>query len=65
MVFLDEAVFSFNTFKAKAWSKPYQSIVVKDSAIRIKTQALVAAISLDEGVVDFALHPKSIRSEEF
>ena len=65
LVFLDEAVFTFNTFKAKAWSKAYSSITVKDHAIRVKTQALIAAVSLHQGLVDYAIHPKSIKTEEF
>ena len=64
LVFLDEAIFSFNTFKAKAWSKTYKSITIKDYTIKVKTQALIAAISLDEGFVDYFIHPKSIKTEE-
>jgi hypothetical protein len=37
IVFLDEAVFTFNTFKTKAWASSYKSIVVRDFAIRVKT----------------------------
>jgi len=37
VVFLDEAVFTFNTFKAKAWSSAYSSIKVNDFAIKVKT----------------------------
>jgi hypothetical protein len=37
LVFLDEAIFSFNTFNTKAWSLSYESFAVKDSAIRVKT----------------------------
>jgi hypothetical protein len=37
LVFLDEAIFSFNTFNTKAWSLPYESLAVKDSAIKVKT----------------------------
>ena len=37
VVFLDEAVFTFNTFKAKAWSSAYSSIKVNDFAIRVRT----------------------------
>ena len=33
VVFLDEAVFTFNTFKAKAWSSAYSSIKVNDFAV--------------------------------
>ena len=65
LVFLDEAIFSFNTFKAKAWAKSYKSIVIKDQAIKVKTQAFIAAVSLEKGMVDCAIHPKSIKTEEF
>ncbi|TNV74642.1 hypothetical protein FGO68_gene16122 [Halteria grandinella] len=65
LIFLDEAIFSFNTFKTKAWSKAYKNIVIKDHAIKVKTQALIAAISLEDGFVDYLLHPKSIKTEEF
>ena len=37
IVFLDEAVFTFNTFRTKAWSSSSNSISVKDSAIKLKT----------------------------
>ena len=37
IVFLDEAVFTFNTFRTKAWSSSYNSISVKESAIKLKT----------------------------
>jgi hypothetical protein len=37
LVFLDEAVFTFNTFSTKAWSLPYDSVKVKDFAIKVKT----------------------------
>ena len=65
LVFLDEAVFTFNTFKTKAWSSAYSNIVVRDYAIRIKTQALIGAISIEDGMVEYAIHPKSIKTEEF
>ena len=37
VVFLDEAVFIFNTFKSKAWSSAYSSIQVNDFTFKIKT----------------------------
>ena len=37
IVFLDEAVFTFNTFSTKPWASPYQSIKVNDFSIRVKT----------------------------
>ena len=36
LIFIDEAVFSFNTFSTKAWSSAYTSISVRDANIRIK-----------------------------
>ena len=37
VVYLDEAVFTFNTFKTKSWSSPYTSIKVNDFAVKVKT----------------------------
>jgi hypothetical protein len=37
LVFLDEAVFTFNTFNTKAWSAAYNSIKVNEQNLRIKT----------------------------
>ena len=65
IVFLDEAVFTYNTLSKKAWSSAYTSIKVKDSNIRIKTQALIAAISEDVGLESYMIHPRSIKTEQF
>lgn len=37
LVFLDEAVFTFNTFQKKAWSPANESITVRDQATKVKT----------------------------
>ena len=37
IVFVDEAVFSFNTFSTKAWAGPYKSVTVEERKIRVKT----------------------------
>jgi len=65
VVFLDEAVFTFNTFKSKAWSSAYSSIKVNDFAVRVKTQALIAAITLTDGMFEYSIYPRSIKTEEF
>ena len=65
MVWVDEAVFTFNTFKTKAWSSKYSSIEVSDFDARVKTMALVAAVSEDSGLEAFMIHPKAITSIEF
>ena len=65
IVFLDEAVFTFNTFKTKAWSSSYKSITVDDFAIRVKTQAFIAGVTLDDGLLEWSIHYRSIKTEEF
>ena len=65
LVWVDEAIFTFNTLGSKAWSSKYQSISVKDTDARIKTVALIAAVSEDSGLEGFVIHPKSISTPEF
>lgn len=65
LVWIDEAVFTFNTFSTKAWSAKYSSIKVKDADAKIKTLALIAAISEDRGLEAYAVYPKAISSENF
>lgn len=65
LVWVDEAVFTFNTFSTKAWSGKYTSIEIKDADMRVPTMALVAAISEDCGLEAYALHPRSISTQEF
>jgi transposase len=65
LVFLDEAVFTFNTMNTKAWFLPYDSVKVRDTDTRIKTQAVVVAVSEDKGFEGYLLHPKSISAPQF
>ena len=65
IVFLDEAVFTFNTFNTKAWSSSYNSITVDESRLRVKTQAMISAISEDVGLEGYVIHPSSIAAKEF
>ena len=65
LVWIDEAVFTFNTFSTRAWSSKHSRITVCDADLQIKTIALIAAISEDYGLEAFAIHPKSINSENF
>ena len=65
LFFIDEAVFSFNTFKSKAWSSSNENIIVKEEKLRVKSQAFVAAISEDGGLESYMLHPRSFNQEQF
>ena len=65
LVWIDEGVFTFNTFNTKAWSEKYSSIQVNDAYAKIKTVARIAAISEDCGLEGYSLHPRSISTQEF
>ncbi len=65
IIFLDEAIFSFSTFASRTWSSVNDNIVVPEEATRVKTQALLAAISAEKGVEHFLIHDRSISTPEF
>ena len=65
LVWVDEAMFTFNTFSTKAWSARHQSVEVNDADIRIKTMAFLGAISDDGGLEAYTVHPKAITTKEF
>ena len=51
--------------RSKAWSRAYSSIEVHESKMRMKAQAIVAAISEDVGYEHHLTHIRSISSEQF
>ena len=65
VVFLDEAVFTFNTFSGRAWQKPHQCVKVVEDEIKLKPVAFIAAVSADTGLEKYLLHPRSIAQEQF
>jgi transposase len=65
IVFLDEAVFTFNTFCSRAWSSRYSQITVSEERLKVKTQALIAGISEEAGLESYLVYPRSISAEEF
>ena len=65
VIYLDETVFSFSTFRSKGWAHKRDRIKVNDSDLKVQTLALIAAISEDGGLIDFAIHPKAINTEVF
>ena len=48
LVWVDEAVFTFNTLGKRAWSSKFKSISVKDIDFKVKTTAIIALISIHE-----------------
>ena len=65
VVYLDETVFTFSTFRSKGWAHRRDRIKINDSDLKVKTLALIAAISEDGGLIDFAIHPRAINTEVF
>ena len=56
VVYLDETMFTFRTFRAKGWAHRRDRVKVSDSDLKVQTLALVAAIGEDGGLIDFAIH---------
>ena len=65
LVWVDEAVFTFNTFRKRAWSGRNDSIRVQDTEARVQTMAFIAAISEDRGLEAWSMHPNAISTPEF
>jgi hypothetical protein len=65
VVYLDETVFTFCMFLAKGWVHRRDRIKVNDSDLKVQTLALIASISKDGGLIDFAIHPRPINTEIF
>ena len=56
-------MFTFSTFRSKAWSSHLNRIKVVDSDLRIEAIAMISAISAENGLEGYLLHPKSIKTE--
>ena len=65
VIYLDETVFTFSTFRAKGWAHNRERIRVNDSDVKVTTLAVIAAISEEGGLIDFAIHPLAINTETF
>ena len=65
LVWVDEAVFTFNTLGKMAWSSKFQSISVKDIDFKVRTTAIVAAISEDGGLEAITMHKRSVSTTDF
>ena len=65
VVYLDETMFTFSTFRAKSWAHKRDRIKINDSDLKVQTLALIAAISEDGGLIEYSIHPKAINTESF
>ena len=53
-------MFTYHTFKERAWAPSKQNIEVVDQDIICKTSAVLAAVDEDRGLVHFRIHDNSI-----
>lgn len=58
-------MFTFSTFSKKSWSPAYNSIQVIDRKVTVKTHAIIAGISEENGLEAYLIYPKSIKTEEY
>ena len=65
VVYLDETVFTFSTFRSKGWAHNRERIRIDDSNLKVNTLAVIAAISEEQGLIDYVVHPRAINTEVF
>ena len=65
IVYLDEAVFTFNTIRKKASYSKFDNLKVSKESRQMKPLALVAAIESESGLVCYAIHEGPINAESF
>ena len=65
LFWVDEAVFTFNTIRKRAWSKRHQNITINDADYHVKAQALLCAVSDDGGLEAYQIHEKAVTSADF
>ena len=65
VVYLDETVFTFSTFRSKGWAHNRERIRIDDSNLKVTALAVIAAISEEQGLIDYVVHPRAINTEVF
>ena len=60
VVYIDETMFTFRTFRAKSWAHNRERILINDSDLKVKKLALIAAITEKDGLIDYSIDPKAI-----
>ena len=65
VIYLDETVFTFSTFRSKGWAHNRERIRIENSNLKVTTLAVIAAISEEQGLIDYVVHPRAINTEVF
>jgi len=65
VIYLDETMLTFSTFRAKGWALSRERIRVNDSNLKVTILAVIAAIGERGGLIDYLVHPRAIITEVF
>ena len=65
IIFVDEAIFSPATMLKRTWSLPNDNVKIVDMRDKVKTQAIIAGISMDKGLESYLIVERSIKSQEY
>lgn len=65
IVYLDEAMFTFNTLKKRAWYSLNSNLRVDQESKDMRPLALIAGVELERGLVTYAIHEDSINGDRF
>ena len=65
VLFLDETMFTYNTFQTKEYSVKGQHIVIPEQSLRSRTYAVVAVVSVEGALEYYQVHEKSVNIDTF
>lgn len=65
VIYVDEAVFTFNTFERKAWSNRGTTITVPEKSLSLGTYAITTAVSRQGGLELSTTCKRSVTREQF
>jgi hypothetical protein len=63
--YLDETVFSFATFPTRTWYSKHNNVCIPEKTYRFKTQAVVAAVSHENGLEELLCADGAIATKDF
>ena len=63
--YLDETVFSFATFPNRTWYSKHNNICISEKTYRFKTQAVVAAVSHENGLEEILCTDGAVATQDF
>ena len=65
MLFLDETMFTYNTFQSKEYSVKRQHIVIHEQSLGVRTYAVIAVVSVEGALEYYEVHEKSVNIDTF